>query len=54
MSQYNGTVKLLLQNKHKKCINSSEVRKAYGNDIAEEVSILYGGSVKPENAKEIF
>jgi triosephosphate isomerase len=26
----------------------------YGNDIAEEVSILYGGSVKPENAKEIF
>jgi triosephosphate isomerase len=27
---------------------------AYGNDIAEEVSILYGGSVKPENAKEIF
>ncbi|MFB0909620.1 MAG: triose-phosphate isomerase, partial [Flavobacterium sp.] len=30
------------------------VRKAYGNDIAEEVSILYGGSVKPENAKEIF
>jgi triosephosphate isomerase len=48
-------VKLLLQNKHKKCINSSEtVRTAYGNDIAEEVSILYGGSVKPENAKEIF
>ncbi|NGY37138.1 triose-phosphate isomerase [Flavobacterium sp. XN-5] len=30
------------------------VRTAYGNDIAEEVSILYGGSVKPENAKEIF
>jgi triosephosphate isomerase len=29
------------------------VRTAYGNDIAEEVSILYGG-VKPENAKEIF
>jgi triosephosphate isomerase len=29
------------------------VRTAYGNDIAEEVSILYGGSVKPENAKEI-
>jgi triosephosphate isomerase len=29
------------------------VRTAYGNDIAE-VSILYGGSVKPENAKEIF
>jgi triosephosphate isomerase len=30
------------------------VRKAYGTDIAEDVSILYGGSVKPENAKEIF
>ncbi|MFN3754781.1 triose-phosphate isomerase [Flavobacterium sp.] len=30
------------------------VRKRYGSDIAEDVSILYGGSVKPENAKEIF
>lgn len=30
------------------------VRKSYGSDIAEDVSILYGGSVKPENAKEIF
>jgi triosephosphate isomerase len=45
-------VKLLLQNKHKKCINSSGNSSAYGNDIAEEVSILYGGSVKPENAKK--
>jgi len=26
----------------------------YGNDIASKVSILYGGSVKPNNAKEIF
>ena len=26
----------------------------YGNDIANSVSILYGGSVKPANAKEIF
>ena len=26
----------------------------YGNDIADEVSILYGGSVKPANAEEIF
>ena len=26
----------------------------YGKDIANEVSILYGGSVKPGNAKEIF
>ena len=30
------------------------VRKSYGSDIADDVSILYGGSVKPENAKEIF
>lgn len=30
------------------------VRKSYGSDIAEDVSILYGGSVKPDNAKEIF
>jgi triosephosphate isomerase len=30
------------------------VRKSFGSDIAESVSILYGGSVKPENAKEIF
>ncbi|WP_194768322.1 triose-phosphate isomerase [Tamlana sp. I1] len=27
---------------------------AYGNDVADEVSILYGGSVKPANAEEIF
>jgi triosephosphate isomerase len=26
----------------------------YGNEVADEVSILYGGSVKPNNAKEIF
>ncbi|MBU2927401.1 triose-phosphate isomerase [Winogradskyella psychrotolerans] len=26
----------------------------YGNTVAESVSILYGGSVKPGNAKEIF
>ena len=26
----------------------------YGKDVAESVSILYGGSVKPNNAKEIF
>ena len=30
------------------------VRKVFGSDIAEDVSILYGGSVKPDNAKEIF
>ncbi len=26
----------------------------YGKEVADEISILYGGSVKPENAKEIF
>ena len=26
----------------------------YGNDVADSVSILYGGSVKPNNAQEIF
>lgn len=26
----------------------------YGNKVADNVSILYGGSVKPDNAKEIF
>jgi triosephosphate isomerase len=26
----------------------------YGNDVAAEVSILYGGSVKANNAKELF
>jgi len=30
------------------------IRKQYGSTIADDVSILYGGSVKPENAKEIF
>ncbi|WP_428740830.1 triose-phosphate isomerase [Tenacibaculum sp.] len=28
--------------------------KEYGNEIADVISILYGGSVKPANAKEIF
>lgn len=30
------------------------VKEKYGSSIADQVSILYGGSVKPENAKEIF
>ena len=30
------------------------VKNNYNSTISEEVSILYGGSVKPENAKEIF
>ena len=29
-------------------------KKVYGFDIADNLTILYGGSVKPENAKEIF
>ncbi|WP_282089104.1 triose-phosphate isomerase [Aquimarina algiphila] len=32
----------------------SEIAKAYNQDIADAVSILYGGSVKPANAEEIF
>ena len=30
------------------------VRHTFGSNVAEDVSILYGGSVKPDNAKEIF
>jgi len=30
------------------------IAEAYSSTIANEVSILYGGSVKPENASEIF
>ncbi len=30
------------------------VEKKYGNTISDRVSILYGGSVKADNAKEIF
>ena len=30
------------------------VREKFLSNIAEDVSILYGGSVKPDNAKEIF
>ncbi len=30
------------------------VAEKYGNDIAENLTILYGGSVKPNNANEIF
>lgn len=32
----------------------SLIEKVYGDEIAENISILYGGSVKPDNAKEIF
>ncbi len=30
------------------------INKNYGNNVSDNVSILYGGSVKPENAVEIF
>ena len=30
------------------------ITKKYGEAVAQNVSILYGGSVKPSNAKEIF
>ena len=30
------------------------IAENYSKDIADQVSILYGGSVKPDNAKEIF
>ncbi|WP_308755522.1 triose-phosphate isomerase [uncultured Bacteroides sp.] len=32
----------------------SAVEKKYGKEIAENCSILYGGSCKPSNAKELF
>ena len=32
----------------------SVLTQAYGAECADGVSILYGGSVKPDNAKEIF
>jgi triosephosphate isomerase len=30
------------------------IASVYGNDVAETISILYGGSVKAANASEIF
>ncbi len=32
----------------------SELEKLYGNQVSEEIRILYGGSVKPDNATEIM
>ena len=32
----------------------NKIKDLYGENISEEVIILYGGSVKPENAKELF
>ena len=31
-----------------------EIAKQFGAEVAENISILYGGSCKPSNAKEIF
>jgi triosephosphate isomerase (TIM) len=30
------------------------IDEVFGSDVAQNISILYGGSVKPDNAKEIF
>ena len=32
----------------------NKIKELYGEAVSEEVIILYGGSVKPENAKELF
>lgn len=32
----------------------NEIKNIYGEEVAEKVSILYGGSVKASNAKELF
>jgi triosephosphate isomerase len=32
----------------------AHIAAKYGKDVAESISILYGGSVKPDNAKELF
>ena len=32
----------------------SVLAKQYGKEVAEDISILYGGSVKASNAKELF
>ncbi|HSH50248.1 MAG TPA: triose-phosphate isomerase [Bacteroidales bacterium] len=31
-----------------------KIRNSYGSQIANDISILYGGSCKPSNAKELF
>ena len=32
----------------------NQIEKDYGKNIAEDIIILYGGSVKPENSRELF
>ena len=34
--------------------HQSLIAAKYGQEVADEISIFYGGSVKPDNAKEIF
>ena len=36
-----------------KCIRK-EIENLYSVDVAQNISLLYGGSVKKENAKELF
>ena len=44
-----------LMKKFKRCTQQLEkVLKQYGSSVSKNVSILYGGSVKSINAKEIF
>lgn len=32
----------------------AEINKKYGKEVSENISILYGGSCNPQNAKELF
>ncbi len=32
----------------------AEINKKYGKEISEQITILYGGSCNPQNAKELF
>lgn len=40
------------QDMHK--VIREKLASKYGNEVADSISILYGGSVKPDNAKELF
>ena len=35
-------------------VSGQKISELFGNDVAEEVVIQYGGSVKSTNAKELF
>ena len=50
-----GTVSRVLNNKPNVSSKArEEILKIYGKDVADCAIILYGGSVKPSNAKELF